>query len=202
MMLRKMAAATIFYLVLHLQAYKTTEMDSSQVNGMVYGTVYLNPQPPVLKTYNQITWQFNKTQKILTKERYKKVVFFNTSLENKLHYYENHTLEINQLQKQDSSTYLLVVEDSQGRESTSFIQLSVYEPVPKPSVNATNTNKKNGLCTATLECTVDATPVTYKWLKDGKDDVGENTGKLNVELKSDSNASYECIVSNPRKTQP
>uniref|UniRef100_A0A8C0IXN3 Ig-like domain-containing protein n=1 Tax=Chelonoidis abingdonii TaxID=106734 RepID=A0A8C0IXN3_CHEAB len=155
----------------------------NQVNGIVHGTVYLNPKQSSLK--------------ILTKKWDQPVSYRNGSFHNKLCYHENHTLEINQLQKQDSGTFRMEVEDSQSKKSDEDIQLDVYEPIPKPRVNITTRVYKDGECKVTLECTVAAIQVTYRWCKNEKDLVGKNSSTLDVELKSESDASYKCIVSNP-----
>ncbi|XP_032647941.1 CD48 antigen [Chelonoidis abingdonii] len=89
------------------------------------------------------------------------------------------------------------VEDSQSKKSDEDIQLDVYEPIPKPRVNITTRVYKDGECKVTLECTVAAIQVTYRWCKNEKDLVGKNSSTLDVELKSESDASYKCIVSNP-----
>uniref|UniRef100_A0A8C0IXC8 Ig-like domain-containing protein n=1 Tax=Chelonoidis abingdonii TaxID=106734 RepID=A0A8C0IXC8_CHEAB len=125
-------------------SYEATEVPINQVNGIVHGTVYLNPKQSVPEKYKQITWWFN-----------------------------------------------------QSKKSDEDIQLDVYEPIPKPRVNITTRVYKDGECKVTLECTVAAIQVTYRWCKNEKDLVGKNSSTLDVELKSESDASYKCIVSNP-----
>ncbi|XP_034612458.1 CD48 antigen-like [Trachemys scripta elegans] len=195
-MLGKMAAAVQTFACLvvlsSLQAY-----EACQVNGIVRGTVYLNPILSVPENYQQIIWRFNESQKILTKKWNQPVSYPSGSFHNKLRYYENHTLEINQLQKQDSGTFRMEVEDNLSKKTNELFRLDVYEPVPKPRVNFTIRANKDGWCNVTLACIVDATQVTYHWCKNEKDLVGKNSSTLDVALKSESAASYKCIVSNP-----
>ncbi|XP_067416394.1 CD48 antigen [Emydura macquarii macquarii] len=199
------ALAMISCLVLSiLQAYEATKGPSSQmkepinqVTGMVNGTVYLNPRRPGSGDYQQITWRFNDSLKILIKKKNPNLPSYpNAYFQNKLRYHENHTLEINQLQEQDSSTYTMAMEDSKSEETSEYFQLAVYKPVPKPSVTATVTANKDGRCKATLNCTVNASNETYRWRKDEKDCAGDQS-TLDVQLEADSYATYKCIVSNP-----
>lgn len=200
-MLEKMAAAVQTFACLvvlsNLQAYEATEVLHSQVNGIVHGTVYLNPKRFVPEKYQQIIWWFDGSLKILTKTWDQPVSYRNGSFHTKLRYHENHTLEINQLQKKHSGTFRMEVEDSESKKTNEYFQLDVYEPVPKPSVNIATRASKDGWCNVTLECIVAATQVTYRWYKDEKVLVGENSSTLDDQLKSESDASYKCIVSNP-----
>nr|XP_005314434.3 CD48 antigen [Chrysemys picta bellii] len=181
-MLGKMAAAVQTFACLvvlsSLQAYEDKEVPRSQVNGTVGGTVYLNPKLSVPKQYKQITWRFNTTQKILIKKWGQSESYPSDYFRNKLHYHENHMLEINQLEKKDSSTYRMEVEDNQSQETNELFRLDVYEPVPKPSVKVTIRVNKDGWCNVTLVCIVDATQVTYRWCKNEKDLVGKNSSTL------------------------
>ncbi|CAM5174734.1 unnamed protein product [Eretmochelys imbricata] len=196
-----MAAAgqTFAYLVVlsSLQAFEATEVPHNQVNGIVHGTVYLNPKLPVPEEYKQIIWWFDGSLKILTKKRDQPVSYLNGFFHNKLCYHENHTLEIVQVQKQGSGIFRIEVENNQSKTQSEFIQLNVYEPVPKPSVNVTIRANKDGWCNVTLKCTVNATQVAYHWYKNEKDFVGKNSSTLDDQLKSESHASYKCVVSNP-----
>nr|XP_005311312.1 SLAM family member 8-like [Chrysemys picta bellii] len=200
-MLGKMAAAVQTFACLvvlsSLQAYEATEVPSNQVNGTVGGTVYLNPKLSVPEEYKQIIWRFNNSLKILTKKWNQLVSYPSGSFQNKLHYYENHTLEINQLQKQDSGIFQIQVEDNLSKKTNEDIQLHVYEPIPKPSVKFISRVNEDGWCSVTLACIVNATQVTYRWRKNEKDLVGKNSSTLDDLFKLESNASYKCIVSNP-----
>nr|XP_014434383.1 CD48 antigen-like [Pelodiscus sinensis] len=168
-----MAAAVAMYVCLvvfsGLTAYEASKELSSLVNGRVGATVYLNPTLSIPETYQQINWWFNDSLKILIKKLNQPASYpsdyFN---ENKLHYHGNRTLEIRQLQKQDSSIYKMDVEDSQGRTEKENIQLDVYEPVPEPSVEVDFRANQDGWCNVTLVCNVDATQVAYSWYQDGK----------------------------------
>ncbi|KAM9114686.1 CD48 antigen [Pangshura tecta] len=222
-MLGKMAAAVTTFACLvvlsNLQVYEATEVPHSQVNGIVHGTVYLNPKRSDPGKYKQITWWFNESLKILIKKWDQSESYPSGYFHTKLCYHENHTLEIKQLQKQDSSTYRMVVEDSQSQETSESIRLDVYgtteaahqgiwwilhhsrsphhDPIPKPSVNVASSVNKDGWCNVTLACIVAATQVTYRWRKNEEDLVSKISSTLDVQLKSGSDASYKCIVSNP-----
>uniref|UniRef100_K7FZ58 Ig-like domain-containing protein n=1 Tax=Pelodiscus sinensis TaxID=13735 RepID=K7FZ58_PELSI len=160
-------------------------------------TVYLNPTLSIPETYQQINWWFNDSLKILIKKLNQPASYpsdyFN---ENKLHYHGNRTLEIRQLQKQDSSIYKMDVEDSQGRTEKENIQLDVYEPVPEPSVEVDFRANQDGWCNVTLVCNVDATQVAYSWYQDGKYYMGKNSRTLDIGFKLQSDTTYKCIISN------
>ncbi|TFK06762.1 CD48 antigen [Platysternon megacephalum] len=200
-MLGKMAAAVATFACLvvlsSLQAYEATEVLCSQVNGTVHGTVYLTPKLSVPEKYQQITWWFNEPLMILIKKWNQSESYPGDCFHHRLRYHENHTLEIKQLQKQDSGTFRMEVEDSQSQETKELFQLVVYDPVPKPRMNFTTRVNEDGWCNVTLACIVSATQVTYRWCENEKDLVGKNSSTLDVALKSESHASYKCIVSNP-----
>lgn len=122
-----MAAAIFASCLVVFSSLSACEGARTQVNGTVDGTVYLIPMTQVTG-YNQISWRFNETREILTVEGNHKVSYRNAYFnENKLHYHKNHTLEIRQLQKRDTGTYKMVVEDSQSRITNEYFQLDVYE---------------------------------------------------------------------------
>ncbi|KAH1164883.1 hypothetical protein KIL84_015124 [Mauremys mutica] len=125
-MLGKMAAAVCLVVLSNLQAYEATEVLRSRVNGIVHGTVYLNPKLPVPGEYKQITWRFNNSLKILIKKWNQPESYPSGLFQNKLRYHKNHTLEINQLQKEHSGAYQMEVEDSQSQETDELFQLDVY----------------------------------------------------------------------------
>ncbi|XP_043358142.1 CD48 antigen isoform X1 [Dermochelys coriacea] len=201
--LGKMAAAVASFACLvvlsSLQAYEATEVPHNQVNGIVHGKVYLNPKLSVPEEYKQIIWWFDESLKILTKKWNHSVSYRNDSFHkrHKLNYYENHTLEIDQLQKQDSGIFQIDVEDNQSKTTSERIQLNMYDRIPKPRMNVIIRANKDGWCNVTLDCIVNAIQVTYRWYKNEKDFVGKSSSTLDEQLKSESPASYKCVVSNP-----
>ncbi|XP_074837521.1 CD48 antigen [Carettochelys insculpta] len=198
-MLEKMAAAVVtFACLLVLSSLPAYELLSSPVNGTVNGTVNLDLKLSHPETYQQIDWWFNISLKILTKKQNQSEIYFNGYFDaNKLSYYKNHTLEIRRLQKQDSSTYVVVLEDFNSRKTKERIRLDVYEPVPQPSVHVTIIANKDEWCNVTLTCSVNDNQVTYRWYKNGNYYEGKNDRTLDVQLKSESDTSFNCTISNP-----
>uniref|UniRef100_A0A8C3T9L3 Ig-like domain-containing protein n=1 Tax=Chelydra serpentina TaxID=8475 RepID=A0A8C3T9L3_CHESE len=107
---------------------------------------------------------------------------------------ENLSLQIDAVNKSDSGLYTLEADPRNGRVDITTFRVS---PVPKPSVNVTIRASKDGWCNVTLTCIVDVTQVSYRWYKNEKDLVGKINSTLDVQLTSESEASYKCIVSNP-----
>uniref|UniRef100_A0A7M4F7Q4 Ig-like domain-containing protein n=1 Tax=Crocodylus porosus TaxID=8502 RepID=A0A7M4F7Q4_CROPO len=174
----------------------TAEEKTKHIAGIVNGTVDLPPGTHIPKTYRQIKWFYNQTQQILTKKATRDVNFYR-DFRKKMHLFENGTLHIMSLQKEDSSKYKIIVEDQDGSEIFTEIQLGVYDPVPKPWVDVTDFKMTEGKCVSTLNCSVDIPNVIYTWYENDKKYGNPSAdGNLTLSLLSESNLIYNCNVCN------
>ncbi|XP_021537578.1 CD48 antigen isoform X3 [Neomonachus schauinslandi] len=75
--------------------------------------------------YTQLTWLYTADQKILEWES-KRTSFFNSKFKERVRLNQNHALCIYNVQKEDSSTYILRVLEEYGREKEWHIPLEVH----------------------------------------------------------------------------
>ncbi|XP_030896125.1 CD48 antigen isoform X2 [Leptonychotes weddellii] len=75
--------------------------------------------------YTQLTWLYTADQKILEWES-KRTSFFNSKFKERVRLNQNHALYIYNVQKEDSSTYILRVLEEYGREKEWYISLEVH----------------------------------------------------------------------------
>ncbi|XP_014814024.1 PREDICTED: CD48 antigen-like isoform X2 [Calidris pugnax] len=187
-----MAAGLItvpFFLLFIAQAW------ASEVVGAVHGVAYLSPSKG--EGYSQVHWRRGSNLKIASREKGKEVQYPNSNYKERLELFPNNTLKISHLQKSDSSTYHVYLEDYNGKEHVESIILNVYDLVPKPTVKAEVIKHDLELCEAILECSVDLEGVTYEWIDTSKiwqDD--EDPSKKRV-FFNPSVKTYMCQVSNP-----
>nr|XP_035940607.1 CD48 antigen isoform X2 [Halichoerus grypus] len=75
--------------------------------------------------YTQLTWLYTADQKILEWES-KRTSFFNSKFKERVRLNQNHALCIYNVQKEDSSTYILRVLEEYGREKEWHISLEIH----------------------------------------------------------------------------
>ncbi|XP_069650457.1 CD48 antigen isoform X3 [Haliaeetus albicilla] len=168
-----------------------------EVVGVVDGVAYLSPRLQTQTSYHQIHWRRNNSVKITSRDSKGKVWYTNSTYKGRLELFPNNTLKISCLQKNDSSMYQVYLEDEVGKEYTENILLTVYELVPKPTVNAKVIRGDLTWCKATLECSVGLEGVTYEWIPPSKlplEDAGASEQHVSFDPLIET---YTCKVSNP-----
>ncbi|XP_010156823.1 PREDICTED: CD48 antigen-like [Eurypyga helias] len=195
----KMAAAGLVMAFIFLfikQAW--LQRGVSEVVGVVHGVAYLSPSLPDQTSYYQIHWRRDNSVKIAIRSSDAKVQYPNSgTYKGRLELFHNNTLKISSLQKNDSSMYQVYLEDKEGKEHIENILLTVYDLVPKPTVNAKVIRDDPVRCKATLECSVGLEAVTYEWIVPSKLPV-ESVGAPELRVSFDPlTETYICKASNP-----
>ncbi|XP_076215995.1 CD48 antigen-like isoform X2 [Aptenodytes patagonicus] len=170
---------------------------SSKVVGAVHGVAYLSPRLQNQISYHQIHWRRNNSVKIASRDSSAKVQYPNSTYKGRLELFPNNTLKISSLQKTDSSMYQVYLEDEVGKEHIESILLTVYDLVPKPTVNAKVIGDDPAWCKATLQCSVGLEGVTYEWIPPSKlplEGVGASEQHVSFDPLIET---YICKVSNP-----
>ncbi|KAM9626165.1 CD48 antigen-like isoform 7-T8 [Morphnus guianensis] len=168
-----------------------------EVVGAVHGVAYLSPRLQTQTSYHQIHWRRNNSVKIASRDSRGKVWYANSTYKGRLELFPNNTLKISCLQKNDSSMYQVYLEDEVGKEHIENILLTVYELVPKPTVNAKVIRGDSTWCKATLECSVGLEGVAYEWIPPSKlllEDAGASEQHVSFDPLIET---YTCKVSNP-----
>ncbi|XP_010138189.1 PREDICTED: CD48 antigen-like, partial [Buceros rhinoceros silvestris] len=168
---------------------------AAEVVGAVHGVAYLSPS--LQTSFHQSHWRRNNAVKIASRDGSGRVSYPNSTYKGRLELFPNNTLKISRLQKNDSSVYQVYLEDEVGQEHVENILLTVYDLVPKPTVNARAVWNGLGQCEATLECLVGLEGVTYEWIPPRElSTASENASKLLVSFNP-LMKTYTCKVSNP-----
>ncbi|XP_071884140.1 CD48 antigen-like isoform X3 [Anas platyrhynchos] len=173
---------------------------SSQAVGVVGGVVYLSPPLQTQKTtYHQNHWRYGSSLKVAIHENGRVVRYPNGPFKDRLKLFPNNTLKISSLQKNDSNTYTVYLEDVAGKEDTYSVSLKVYDVVPKPTMNVIVHGNKPEHCDVTLECWVQLEDVTYEWMPPSRVmPVGSNSTNGTLPLSfNPSLETYTCRASNP-----
>ncbi|XP_010170909.1 CD48 antigen-like [Antrostomus carolinensis] len=148
-------------------------------------------------SYHQIHWRRNNLVKIASWDNEMKVQYPSSTYKGRLELFPNFTLKISYLQKNDSSTYQVYLEDEMGKEHVESILLTVYDLVPKPIVSAKVIRDDPTRCKVTLQCSVGIEGVTYEWIPPRRvllegADASEQHVSFNPLVET-----YICKVSNP-----
>ncbi|XP_067834901.1 T-lymphocyte surface antigen Ly-9-like isoform X2 [Heptranchias perlo] len=111
---------------------------------------------------------------------------------------ENYSLQISDLQREDSGVYEVIVTGELGRETSELVRLDVYERVSGTKIRSTVTQ---GICNITLTCSVTSGDLTsFRWWR-GREELGNDSNhylsgygeELRIYYTSDVKESvYRC----------
>ncbi|XP_045839360.1 CD48 antigen [Meles meles] len=148
--------------------------------------------------YKQLTWFYNTNQKILEWES-DPPTFFKSKFEGRVSLGQSHDLIIYNVEKEDSSIYILRVLKESGTEKEWRIPLEVYDPVPKPEIEIQKIQEVNNRCHLQLSCTILKESINYTWYGDsGPFSTGLQNSVLEIVVEPKNYSRfYTCQVSNP-----
>ncbi|XP_044128577.1 SLAM family member 9-like isoform X2 [Bufo gargarizans] len=176
-------------------------------NVLLHGSLRMSYSPSQKNgAIRSITWKFDKINEQVTilDTTEKPYYVYASKFRDRLQPSENlHTLTIVDLTIEDGGMYTIDVLDVKGvRESYSF-NVTVYEPVPLPSIRTVVKENAIDRCSVTLHCSVPSNPLdfSYSWqCGDRKSDCQQyNKGRtVQISLKNDAkDMEILCIVQNP-----
>ncbi|XP_008943057.1 PREDICTED: CD48 antigen-like, partial [Merops nubicus] len=174
-----------------------TQPEASEVVGVVHGVAYLSPSLKNHISPHQVHWRRNNNMKLASRDSDGRVQYPNSSYKGRLELFPNNTLKITHLQKNDSSTYQVYLEDNVGKEHIENILLVVYDLVPKPVVSARVFKSDLELCNATLECWVGVDGVIYEWIPPQRIQVKDGGAAEQPVSFNPLVETYTCRVRNP-----
>ncbi|XP_075856405.1 CD48 antigen isoform X2 [Microcebus murinus] len=150
--------------------------------------------------YKQLTWFYTIHQKIVEWDSGKSK-YFNTKFKGRVVLDpESGALNIYNVQKEDSSTYLMRVSNATGKEQEWKILLKVFDPVPTPAINIEKTEETNNTCYLKLSCVIPDQSVNYTWYADSgllPEAYQRSVLELRVPEPQKYSKFYTCEVSNP-----
>ncbi|XP_043820645.1 CD48 antigen [Dromiciops gliroides] len=152
--------------------------------------------------YSEVTWFYNETQKILIWTKEEGTTMFLPNLKPRIQFdADNNTLHIQQLQKEDSSTYILRTSLlSTKQELSEHIRLDVYERLTEPNITSGPKTNDNGTCLVNVTCSVEQVreSITYNWIpvRQGANENSEGP-ILSITWKPGDYDQYTCTARNP-----
>ncbi|XP_059998235.1 CD48 antigen, partial [Lagenorhynchus albirostris] len=150
--------------------------------------------------YKSLTWFYTTDQKIVEWES-GQPKYFNTKFKDRARLdLQSGTLHIHNVQKEDSSTYLLKVLKDPGYEDEWKISLEMLDPVPKPVIEVKKTQGVNK-CNLTLSCVIQDQSVNYTWYAEFLPKEFQSSVLEVTHTPQNYSSSYTCQVSNPVSSQ-
>ncbi|XP_013004660.2 CD48 antigen isoform X1 [Cavia porcellus] len=164
--------------------------------------VTLKTSKKMLDNYIHGTWFYTTNQKIVEWDS-NKPNYFNTKFKQRVELDpQSAALHIYNVEKSDSSTYLLRVSNESGSEYDISIILEVFDPVPN-FVIKTETKEVSGVCYMNLSCEIPDQSVDYIWHTDSgpsPKELHRSVLQVTIPPQNKSN-SYTCQISNPVSSQ-
>ncbi|KAG8509920.1 CD48 antigen, partial [Galemys pyrenaicus] len=158
----------------------------------------VNLSIPNLSGYTQFTWLFNSKMKIAELIINDSLTYFENEFKGRTCLHPDGILQIFNVQKEDSSIYILKLKDEKGVEESRKIQLEVFGPVPKPVLKLENIKNSGNYCFLNLSCVVSDPSVSYTWYEKNWHQLEHRHGVLEVTVNQQNYSdSYTCSVSNP-----
>uniref|UniRef100_A0A8C9AF77 CD48 antigen n=1 Tax=Prolemur simus TaxID=1328070 RepID=A0A8C9AF77_PROSS len=150
--------------------------------------------------YKQLTWFYTIHQKIVEWDSGKSKYFDSKFKGRVMLDPQSGALNIYNVQKEDSSTYLMRVSNATGKEQEWKILLEVLDPVPTPAIKIEKTEETNNICHLKLSCVIPDRSVNCTWYGDsGPFSVACQNSVLELRVPEPQKYSkfYTCKVSNP-----
>ncbi|XP_007529645.3 CD48 antigen-like [Erinaceus europaeus] len=151
-----------------------------------------------LPSYTSLTWMFSEEQKILNLYN-GGLFYYETKFSGRVKLGVDATLYIYNVQKEDSSVYILRLTKPSSEEVEKKIELQVFDPVHEPTIKIKSSQLRS-FCFLKLSCVVPDANVKYNWFGD-LDREDPRTDVLEVTLEQNMSGSYTCQVSNPVSKQ-
>ncbi|XP_039102434.1 CD48 antigen [Hyaena hyaena] len=157
-----------------------------------------------LKIYNlsdefkQLTWFYNDNQKIAEWEA-GEIIYFKSRFKDRVILGKDYELYIYNIQKEDSSKYILLELKESGIEVPHHISLTVLDPVPKPFIKIEKREEVNNSCHLKLLCEIsDDRSVNYTWYGDLEAfPTAFHSNVLEITINPQKySGSYTCQISN------
>ncbi|XP_068107794.1 CD48 antigen-like isoform X2 [Hyperolius riggenbachi] len=177
-----------------------------QMIGLLHQPITLICTLDKTRTIYSVIWKVDKNEQLLqslgnnTHHYYKDIAQFSDRMKvsNDLS-----ALTINNLKRNDSGIYSAHFTDQRGQIATFKFNVTVYEPVPAPSVRIKELVNTGDGCNASLHCSVPehVSAFSYMWKykhNDSKYQLHNNTeNTIHLSLQNDTNTEVLCIVQNP-----
>ncbi|XP_021095493.1 CD48 antigen [Heterocephalus glaber] len=161
--------------------------------------VTLQSSKKLLDNFTHGTWFYTTNQKIVEWDP-KEVNYFNTKFKHRIRLdNQSGALHIYNIQKSDSSTYILRVSEEDEDEREVKIILKVFDPVPEFVIQIETTKEVGDNCYMNLSCRIPDPSVDYTWYGDSGSFPKElHRSVLEVTLTPQNQSKfYTCQISNP-----
>lgn len=154
-----------------------------------------------LTKYRQITWFFTTDQKIVEKDSEDTTYVF-SRFKGRICLHQNGTLQIFNVTRMDSSTYIFKLQRIDGSEKEEKTELQVFDPIPENFLTAEKIQKESNGCFLNLSCVIPDPSVTYTWYDEAGHKPIFQGGVLEITVNSQNySKSYTCQASNLAETK-
>uniref|UniRef100_A0A8D0GSD6 Ig-like domain-containing protein n=1 Tax=Sphenodon punctatus TaxID=8508 RepID=A0A8D0GSD6_SPHPU len=156
-----------------------------------------------IKTVNNIVWSAKTTLATWKPEAPDKLEVLNRRYRNRLHVQGSYSLNISDLNKEDSGTYRAEINREGSDPTIKTFTLRVYKRLSELDIEISNeqglAEKVNGTCNTTLKCSVKAwgENVTYSWTRVNSSDVYNGESFPILHERGEEYSSYTCTAKNP-----
>ncbi|EHB13657.1 CD48 antigen, partial [Heterocephalus glaber] len=177
----------------------TGHSESETITRASGSNVTLQSSKKLLDNFTHGTWFYTTNQKIVEWDP-KEVNYFNTKFKHRIRLdNQSGALHIYNIQKSDSSTYILRVSEEDEDEREVKIILKVFDPVPEFVIQIETTKEVGDNCYMNLSCRIPDPSVDYTWYGDSGSFPKElHRSVLEVTLTPQNQSKfYTCQISNP-----
>ncbi|XP_073466910.1 SLAM family member 9-like isoform X2 [Aquarana catesbeiana] len=173
------------------------------LNGLINQSIPMSlsggPSDPV----HRVIWNF-KTNPLVTYTN-NQLIFINEKFKGRLEILDDgRVLKIGHLRLEDSGLYIGMITFTNSTNYVKVYNLTVYEPVPTPSIVAKERKNRPDWCNVTLRCSVptnkSSSSYTWKYRHGGSDfQLYNNSGDtIQISLQPESwDMEVLCIIHNP-----
>ncbi|XP_059002038.1 CD48 antigen isoform X1 [Mustela lutreola] len=195
---QKPCLALELLLLFHLVWPTSTQGPSDHRVTAISGTNACLPISNLPAKYIQLTWFYTTNQKILEWES-NQTLLFDSEFKGRVSLGQNQNLCVHNVQKNDSSTYILRVLTDSGTEKEWHTRLEVYDPVPKPEIEIQKTQEVDNRCHLQLSCRMPNQSINYTWYRDSEPfPTGLQNSVLDIIVEPNNYSTfYTCQLSNP-----
>ncbi|XP_012494985.1 PREDICTED: CD48 antigen isoform X2 [Propithecus coquereli] len=193
-------AAELLLLPLLLLATNTQDHLTSAMTVVSGSNVSLQISEGLPDNYEQLTWFYTIDQKIVEWDSGKSKYFDSKFKGRVMLDPQSGALNIYNVQKEDSSTYLMRVSNATGKEQEWKVLLEVLDPVRAPVIKIEKTEETNNICYLKLSCVISDQSVNCTWYGDSGpfSEACQNSAlELRVPEPQKYSKFYTCQVSNP-----
>nr|XP_012324338.1 SLAM family member 6-like isoform X2 [Aotus nancymaae] len=180
-----------------------TSLSPLMVNGVLGESVTLPLEFPAGEKIKSITWHYNGASIAfiaLSEAKSPQIHVTNLKWGKRLNFTQSYSLQLSNLEMEDTGSYSALMSSETSVHVSSYT-LRIFKRLPRPHVRVESIISENGICNATLRCSVEegGETITYEWTSVGPGAAVSHVGSILDGSWSlhDLDWSYTCTALNP-----